>query len=476
MERRIFLATLLSILLLILWSILLPKRKLPQYKPVQKEEKKVEKIKSEKLVEFENNHIKVVFNQFGGGIKQYFIKENKVNYTNMINIDICNFSTFEESQMKFEKKENKVTFKTWFDNLEVVKQYQFFDDYLNEIKLSFFNKDKQDKEIPLELCWSGSIGGKKDKKLNFRETKPVGIIKNEKYVLRYLKRGNLEQKYEWIGLKNSYFLLSFLQPKEFVSKIEHSKNEGYTIKLLKTVSIKNNEKKEIDLKFYLGPKNETILKKYNLGLEKSIDYGLCSPISHFALSIMHTIYKFTNNYGVSIIGLSVIIQLLFFPLTYKNLKSSKKMKELQPKIKLLQKTYEKDLKRLNTEIMHLYKTHKVNPLSGCLPLLIQLPIFWGLYAALTQTYQLRNANFILWIKDLSTNDPYYVLPILMGLSIFFQQQLSGYTDPTQKTFLYIMPIFITVIFLNMPSGLVLYWLFTNIVSLVAYSLLQKWMK
>jgi len=159
------------------------------------------------------------------------------------------------------------------------------------------------------------------------------------------------------------------------------------------------------------------------------------------------------------------------------------MKLIQPKMKELQAKYKSEPKRLNTEIMHLYKSHKVNPLGGCLPMILQLPIFWSLFTTLRSTYELRRAPFILWITDLSSPDllfsigsiPVRVLPLLMGASMFLQQKISGTgADPSQKTMMYLMPVMFTVIFMNFPSGLVLYWLVNNIlVTTLQYYILKR---
>ena len=176
------------------------------------------------------------------------------------------------------------------------------------------------------------------------------------------------------------------------------------------------------------------------------------------------------------------MQIVLFPLTMKSYQASKAMRVLQPKMKELQATYKSDPKRLNAEMLNLYKSHKVNPLSGCLPMLLQLPIFWALYQTLNSTYELRKAPFVLWINDLSAPDllfsvqgfPIRVLPLLMGAAMYFQQKLSGVSmDQSQKMMLYMMPVIFTVIFWNFASGLVLYWLINSVLTIAGQYIVMK---
>ena len=171
-----------------------------------------------------------------------------------------------------------------------------------------------------------------------------------------------------------------------------------------------------------------------------------------------------KNYGIVIIVFSILIKLLLYPLSRKQMESMKKMKDLEPKLKLLREEYATDVKKLNEETMKLYQKEKINPLGGCLPLLPQMPIFFSLFAMLRNSFALRGAPFMLWIQDLSMKDPYYVLPILMSLTMFIQQKLT-IKDPKQKMMVYLMPVLFLFMFKSMPSGLVLYWLCFNIFSL-----------
>lgn len=217
---------------------------------------------------------------------------------------------------------------------------------------------------------------------------------------------------------------------------------------------------------YIGPRDYNILKRYGRGFEKTVNLGwsVLAPLTKLFLWIFGFLHLFLKNYGIVIIVFSILIKLLLLPLTNVQMKSLKRMKELEPKMIELREKYKTDVKRLNEETMKLYKKEKINPFSGCLWLLPQMPIFFSLFSVLNNAFALRGAPFVLWIKDLSQKDPYFILPILMAVSMFVQQKMTT-TDPKQKMMIYMMPILFLFLFRNMPSGLVLYWLVFNLLSL-----------
>jgi YidC/Oxa1 family membrane protein insertase len=209
---------------------------------------------------------------------------------------------------------------------------------------------------------------------------------------------------------------------------------------------------------------------------------LAGPI----LWLMHRFYEFTHNYGVAIILLTVITKVLFFPLTIKSMTSMKAMQALQPQINALRSKYKSDPQRLQRETMELYRTHKVNPLGGCLPMVVQIPIFYALYVALSVSVEIQNAPFIcfgrlfgvdLWICDLAAHDPTYVLPILMGISMFIQQKMTPVMgDPRQAKMMLFMPVVFTFMFLNLPAGLVLYWTLSNVLQIAQQKYMERMSK
>lgn len=185
---------------------------------------------------------------------------------------------------------------------------------------------------------------------------------------------------------------------------------------------------------------------------------------------MNQIHSLVGNWGLAIILVTCLIKLIFYPLSAKSYRSMAKMRMLQPRVKRLQEIYKDDRQALGKKMMEMYKEEKVNPLSGCLPMLIQIPIFISLYWVLLESVELRQAPFIFWIHDLSMKDPYFVLPILMGISMFLQQKLSpAPTDPMQAKIMMFLPVIFTFLFASFPSGLVLYWLTNNVISI-----LQQW--
>ncbi|MBN2055932.1 membrane protein insertase YidC, partial [bacterium] len=220
------------------------------------------------------------------------------------------------------------------------------------------------------------------------------------------------------------------------------------------------------VRLYFGPKQFERLQKVGFDLDRIIDFGTFAILARPLLKAMNAFYGFTGNYGVAIILLTIIIKLVFTPLTHFQMKSMRKMQELQPEVNKIKNKYKKEPQKANEEMMRLYKQHGANPASGCLPMIIQIPVFFALYSVLMQAIELRGAPFIFWLTDLSAKDPTKITPILMGVSMFFQQRLTPSTsDAKQKQIFMLMPIFMTFLFINFPSGLVIYWLVSNLLSL-----------
>jgi YidC/Oxa1 family membrane protein insertase len=231
----------------------------------------------------------------------------------------------------------------------------------------------------------------------------------------------------------------------------------------------------VTLQLYAGPKEYDTLRSFRIGLEDTIDFGwfiygswsLVKVVAKPLFSVLRTINEVTHNYGITIILLTVCIKLLFAPLQYKSYKSMKDMQVIQPKVLALQEKYKDDRERLNKELIKLYRDQKVNPVGGCLPMLLQMPVFVALFNILYMTIDLRQAPFFLWIKDLSVPDPFYVLPVIMGATMVLQQKMTPTTlDTTQAKVMLILPIMLTFLFLTFPAGLVLYWVTNNTLTIV----------
>jgi len=275
----------------------------------------------------------------------------------------------------------------------------------------------------------------------------------------------------WAGFEKKYFVAAIIPQQPSLTNLIMSKDAQ------NLVSIDLEGPKNIILPgqfgtygytLYLGPKEYATLKAEGVGLENSINFG--SWLKWLALPLLTALkyaYQYAQNYGMAIIILTLLIKIVLWPLGNISYKSMKEMQKLQPKIKEIQERHKDDKGKMNQEVMALYKTYKVNPMSGCLPILVQLPVFLGLYKALLYSIELRHAPFYLWIHDLSAKDPYYITPLVMGATMFLQQKMSPTPggDQMQAKMMMWMPVIFTFMFLNFPSGLVIYWLFNNIISI-----------
>jgi YidC/Oxa1 family membrane protein insertase len=283
-----------------------------------------------------------------------------------------------------------------------------------------------------------------------------------------LKPGPNPGPYRWVSLDNRYFLAALLPPAELFEPASASVPAELTL-TAKPVTLAPGGVFTWEIPYYLGPKGFNWLARYGVGLERSVDlgWGFIAPIGRGMLTLLVWIHGVIGNWGWSIIALTLILQTLLAPLTYKSLKAAAAMRALQPQIAKLQSRYKDDPTRLNTEMMGLYKKNGANPLGGCLPMLLQMPIFYGLYAALRSSWELHGAGWMLWVKDLSAQDPYYILPVVMGGLMFLQSKLNPPAgDPAQQQMMMFMPLIFTFMFLKFPAGLVLYWLTNSLVSTV----------
>lgn len=273
-----------------------------------------------------------------------------------------------------------------------------------------------------------------------------------------LKPGDHPGPYQWVAVDNRYFLAALL-PKAGDFNSVTTANPPFVQLQSAGATLSPGQSKTWEVPFYVGEKGNTWLSRYGVGLERSINFGFFSQLGRFMLRALADINKRVHNWGWSIIILTIGIQLVLLPLTYKSYKAQVAMRKVQPEMARLQQRYKSDPQKLNMEMMELYKKHGANPLGGCLPMLLQMPVFYALYYALRNAWELHGAGWIFWIKDLSVKDPYYVLPIVMGFLMWLQNKLNPQTaDPTQQQMMTWMPIIFTFMFLRFPAGLVLYWL------------------
>lgn len=264
----------------------------------------------------------------------------------------------------------------------------------------------------------------------------------------------------WVSQEDKYFFASIVPSGQDV-EVRAWKGKDYTELACRFKSGTNS------YMIYAGPKDYEMLEKMNVGLEHIVDFGFFSVLARPLFWVLKFFYKYFGNYGWAIILLTIITRIPFIPLLNKSQKSMKRMQELQPKLNELKEKHKKDPQRQQKEMMEMYKKHKVNPLGGCLPMLLQIPVFFALYKILMIAIELRGAPFMLWITDLSAKDPYYVMPVVMGITMVIQQRMTPTSlDPKQNKIMMLMPVIFTFMFLNFASGLVLYWLVNNILSIV----------
>ncbi|MDA3945705.1 MAG: membrane protein insertase YidC [Helicobacteraceae bacterium] len=226
---------------------------------------------------------------------------------------------------------------------------------------------------------------------------------------------------------------------------------------------------------YIGPKDYKVLKSIDPVLVNAIEYGWFTFVSAPLFSVLLWLHGIFGNWGWAIIALTLLIRMILFPLTYKGMLSMQKMKDVAPKIKEIQAKHKGDPQRMNAAVMETYKKEGANPLGGCLPLVLQIPIFFAIYRVLLNAVELQGAEWILWVNDLSRMDPYYILPVLMGATMFYQQHITpnNFTDPMQEKIFKYLPVIFTFFFITFPSGLVLYWFVNNIFSITQQFIVNK---
>ena len=271
----------------------------------------------------------------------------------------------------------------------------------------------------------------------------------------------------WVAMQQRYFLSAWVPDQ---TKTHHyyshvTDKEVYTIGMTNAISAAAGQQAEFGAKLYVGPEVEENLAALAKGLDLTIDYGWLWIISMAVFWLMKHIYGFIGNWGWSIVIVTILIKLIFYKFSETSYKSMAKMRALAPKMKEIRERYADDKAKISQATMELYKKEKINPLGGCLPQLIQIPFLIAFYYVLIEAVQLRHAPFVFWIHDLSAKDPYFVLPVLMGVCMFLTQKLTPVSpDPTQARIMMFLPVVFTVLFASFPAGLVLYWLVNYLVS------------
>ena len=371
------------------------------------------------------------------------------------------------------------------DNLRVVRELTFnADSYLIKEKIRLINAGEQPRSVRVGYTVasdaSNAAGGRYD---SMRVAWDNDGSLSEESSGKTLESTGVQAtgKIYWAGAMSTYFLAAVLP-----GEINDVTVKGLLQKTVYRTAVEEPEsmlapgqEKTLTVSYWLGPKERAQLTAVSEQLAKSIDLGMFSIIAKGLLWLLEFFHKYVNNWGLAIILLTVVIKAVFWPLTAKSYASMEKMKKLQPMMTAIREKHKDNKELMNKEVMALYKTYGVNPASGCVPILIQLPVFFGLYQALLTSIELRHAPFItylpftdkLWLADLSAKDPFYITPIIMGLTMFLQQRMSPpATDPTQQKIMMFLPLIFTVLFLGFPAGLVIYWLVNNILSIF-----QQWL-
>ena len=392
------------------------------------------------------------------------------------------------------------------DGLRVRERLTFHaDDFAVDVSLRVENATRAPRTVTLALPWltREAWHGTPEK---FQGQHPTEVVWSSTGHVERLEDltavGEQVMDGEWIALGSVWYLAALIPETQGFKLVATSAGKRPEVKngdkapagrasiaLRATPTIAPGQAWEGRARLYVGPKEYERLRAH--GLQGTINFGgfpmprrwgglpmewLGVPI----LLLMNWVYKYVGNYGVAIILLTVLTRVLFYPLTVKSMRSMKAMQALQPQINALRNKYKSDPQRLQKETLELYRKYKVNPMGGCLPMVAQIPIFYGLYLALSLSVELQNAKFLclgrlfgvdLWICDLAAQDPTYVLPILMGLTMFIQQKMSPTSgDPRQAKMMLVMPFVFTFMFLNLPSGLVLYWTVSNVLQIA-----QQWL-
>lgn len=372
----------------------------------------------------------------------------------------------------FTRNKTTVTYTGSFKNFILKKVFTFYPKkYLYDLNIIFENKaGGQLAKAPLwGISLGPHLGHLKKRKYGFQGAAVYYNGKLKEYK-KFKKTANVSSSdINWIGLETKYFATLLIPGKNALGfQISGDKPTAsfYTTLEYSSPNVKTS--------VYMGPKEYFRLKPLGHNLIYVINYGMFGFLARPLLVILHFFYNIFGNYGLAIIFVTVIIRVIFAPLSHKSFLSMKRMQKLQPQIKEIKNRYKGKSEQLNKATMELYKKYKVNPMGGCLPVVVQIPVFFALYKVLLSSIELLHAPFFFWIKDLSAADPYYITPILMGISMFLQQKLSpAAVDPRQAKIMMFLPVIFTFLFIGFPSGLVLYWLTNNIIAIAQQVLIDN---
>ncbi|KPK63940.1 hypothetical protein AMJ83_04500 [candidate division WOR_3 bacterium SM23_42] len=493
-RARIALAFLIIIGILFIWTTLNRPAERQEAAETSTEDTAVEPLQvveqeylptAQDTIVIDRPHIKAILSSFGGSVKSLYLREHDIDivpFNKYMFVSRTNDSLDQVADFNFVVDGDSVMFKRTEDGVQIVKIYRFDQDY--GFSLRVFSEN-----TPQILSLKSGLNvtetkNRADDLRNFnayiKDEKVENVTKKIKDTFEY--RGD----FDWFALRTKYFILAINNNAD-IDRLRFYKLSGDTeepetdkaafgcyfmggAKNRYGAEIQNMT--EIDISVLLLSMNREELAEYGKSYEEIASGGFWGPVSRVIMAILNFMYSLIRNYGFAIMLFAIMIKLVFFPLSRQMIASQQKMQMIQPELKKIQKKYKDEPQRLNQEMMHLYKTYKVNPFSGCLPLLIQMPIFFALFRTLTTSIEFRQASFIFWITDLSAKDPYYVLPISMGVMMLVQS-LTTTIDPRQRLMVIFMPILMVWIFLSLPSGLQLYWFTYNILTLVEHFIVKR---
>jgi len=408
--------------------------------------------------------------------------------------DAVFLSTVSDDTLDVQGSAREVSF-LWTSPAGIVieKHYTFYpDSYLIGMDIVIKNNSGKPLLDHPALSLNGKFAGAKN---SYGFEGPSVLIDKalEQIAVKDLAKKNVYTgKIDWTCLEERYFLSSIVPvvPVDASIRLSLTNDQLDSTLVEPQIRLDSGSQQKFQYKVYMGPKSLSILRSLNIGLDRAIHFGFFDILAKPLLYLLNFLHGFIPNYGAAIIVLTLIIKGILWPLGSKSYKSMSEMKKIQPLMTQIREKYKDDKKKMNEETMALYKTYKVNPLGGCLPMVVQIPVFFALYRMLYEAIELRHAPFFGWINDLSAPDrllhfsfsipfmePPYGIPVLtiiMGATMFLQQKMSPpMGDPAQAKMMMMMPVVFTFIFINFSSGLVLYWLVNNIVSISQQYYIQK---
>ncbi|MDK1290285.1 membrane protein insertase YidC [Pseudoalteromonas umbrosa] len=355
---------------------------------------------------------------------------------------------------------------------DVALEYDVVNSTENPVQVQLYTQIKrtaQDKDSIMTQTYLGTAYGTQDEPY-------------EKYAFDDMAKANLNENTlgGYVSFIQHYFVSAWVPQQDVNNTIYSSlrNNQGIIGAKGEPVNIQANSEAKLSAIYYMGPKDTDALEAIHEDLDLTVDYGWLFFISQPLLVLLKFLYGILGNWGLAIIGITVIVKTILYPLTKAQYTSMAKMRALQPKMQQLKERYGDDRQKFGQAMMEMYRKEKVNPMGGCFPLLLQMPIFLALFYVFLESTELRHAEFGLWLTDLSAMDPYYVLPILFGASMFLTQKLQPMTitDPMQQKVMTYMPVVFSIFFIWFPSGLVLYWLVSNLISIAQMLIIYRGME